>query len=128
MTDKAKLLDAFLDLIASAVVDKLKAEGGTIGAPADDAPADDAPPPKTAKAKPAATGKAPKKVDRDAVYAEVKKLGERDGKPAARQLIAVYAPSFGNVADDDLPKLLKDVKAALAVEPEETADEEEEDL
>jgi hypothetical protein len=113
-------LSDLIDAIAEAVVTKLKEEGATVNGAAEEAA------PKTTKDKPAGKpagkpaagkGKAAKdKPDRDAIYEKVKELGDRDGKPAARALIQEYAPTFGEVSDDDLPKLLADVEAKLEEE------------
>jgi len=115
-------LSDVIDAIAEAVVAKIKEEGATVSGAADDKPptnkdktaAKDKPAGKPATGK----GKAKDKPDRDAIYEKVKELGERDGKPAARELIQEYAPTFGEVSDDDLPKLLADVEAKLADEGE----------
>lgn len=108
--------DALVNAIADAVISKFKAEGGSVTPKTGD---------KADKADKTNTGKkadTKTKVKREDVLAKVRELGEAKGKPAAKEAISKYAAAFGDVKDEDLPKLLADVEAALAAE--ETATEE----
>lgn len=124
MADKTKVFEAFLDILADAVVAKIAEAGGNVTTEAPEkAPTKPAGKPATGGKKPGA--KAPPKVDRDAVYERVKAYSESAGKPAAKALISAYAPAFGEVSDDDLSKLLADVEAAIAEAGETPAEDDE---
>lgn len=112
-------LEELIEAIADRVVAKIAEAGGTVSAgtaPAKDdkAAGKTATAPKTTtkpKGKPKDAGP-----DRPAVYEKVKALSDRDGKPAAREIINEFAATFGEVSDDDLGALLAKIEEALAAE------------
>lgn len=96
-----------LEAIGAAVVKALKAAGGNVAAGTGKA-AD-----KPATTKPAGKAKGPKRED---VLTKVRELGAKDGKEAAKAVVAEFGAAFGEVPDDKLGELLAAVEAKLAGE------------
>lgn len=120
---KTTLEKADLEAIADAIVAKLKDEGLVVAAGDAPAEAEESKPAKSTPAKGKSTpakgkGTAAKKdepeVDRAAVLKAVRDLGEAKGRDVAKGIVANYAESFGDVKDEDLPKLLAEIEAAAS--------------
>ena len=112
---KLELEQSDIDAIADAIVAKMgnAAPASEESKPASKPAAKDKPANKpAAKGKPAAKDKPA--VERGDVLNAVKALGEAKGRDVAKACVAKYAESFGDVSDEDLPKLLADVEAASA--------------
>jgi hypothetical protein len=118
---KIELEDEDVERIAKAVVaqmgDTFNVNGGDKTA-ATEGKGDKA----AAKDKPKSAPKAAKvtKETRDALLDELRAYGAKHGKEQAKAIIATYAEAFGDVKDEDIPKLKADLDAKNAEAEDDT--------
>lgn len=99
--------DAFIAALAAALAPLLAAPAATEEKTAEKPAATTKP---AAGKKPVAEAKGPKRAD---VLEKVKELGNKTTRENGKSFVEKYAPTFAEVKDGDLAKLLADIDAAI---------------